>query len=58
VHNLRGRCIKWRPPLRSPGRSLPASYKSMLVGSLDISCDSGGDNGDGVMTMVVMPVIV
>jgi hypothetical protein len=56
VHNLRGRCIKWRPPLRSPGRVLPASYERMLVGSLDVSFN--GDDGDGVMTMVVTPVIV
>ena len=58
VHNLRGRCIKWRPPLRSPGRVLPASYERMLVGSLDVSFNGDDDDGDGVMTMVVTPVIV
>ena len=57
LHNQRGHCIKWRPPLRSPGRVLPASYESVLVGSLDVSFDGGGDDGDGVMTMVITPVM-
>jgi hypothetical protein len=30
----------------------------VLVGSLDVSFDGGGDDGDGVMTMVVTPVMV
>jgi hypothetical protein len=30
----------------------------VLVGSLDVSFDGGDDDGDGVMTMVVTPVMV
>ena len=58
VHNQRDRGIEWRPPLRSSGRVLPASYERVLVGSLDVSFDGGDDDGDGVMTMVVTPVMV